>query len=154
MSEMKHVYVPVEIADRLEGLKSVDQMALVVDEYFADSRKEVANQLEDLDEQVLVYKALMIKAKGAFKEASTEMIEQSYQVWEAIDEKRPWVRAKVEQITDELKPIKENLDEIDALLKTLDFYRLEKVMDLLEKIEYVPDETKKMLAFLLNNYKG
>ena len=151
--ETTYMSVPVEIAEKLKELTEIEAMAQVIDEQFRASKQEIANNLGTLDEEVLIYKSLMIKARNEFEKAANAQIEQSYETWEAIDAKRPWVQEKLRGLVADLKRVTQELEEINSLLGQVDFYRIEKLMSLLGDLERMPEETKNMLSFLMVNYK-
>jgi len=154
MTNKRHVYVPAELAAKLEQTDDIAVMSAAVDEYFKNSVKEIAASLESLDNEVAIYKGLMAKARAEFRKASDEQIEQSYATWGEVDKQRPHIQAKVRALVSDLKPITDELNEINDLLNRMDLSRVERTLRLLEELRYAPGETKKMLAFLVANYKG
>ncbi len=154
MTEKRYIYVPAELAEKIEQADDIAVMGAAVDEYLKNSVKDIAGMLEDLDEQVMIYKGLMAKARSEFRKASDEQIEQSYVTWEEIDKKRPFVSKKVKALVDDLKPVTRELEEINDLLNRMDLSRIERALKLIDELSYAPAETKKMLAFLAENYKA
>lgn len=154
MSDKRYIYVPAELAAKIEQADDVAAMGAAVDEHFKNSVKDIAGLLESLDEEVLIYKGLMAKARAEFRKAADEQISQSYAMWEEVDKQRPSVHAKVKALVADLKPITSELKEIDDLLNRMDLSRIERTLKLINELSYAPDETKKMLAFLAVNYKA
>jgi septal ring factor EnvC (AmiA/AmiB activator) len=149
----RYIYVPTELADKIEQADDIAVMSAAVDEYLKDSVKDIGEMLGVLDEEVQVYKGLMAKARVEFRKASQEQIEQSYATWEEVDKQRPRVQAKVKELVNDLKPLTDELNEINNLLNSMDLSRVERTLKLLNELQYAPDETKKMLVFLVANYK-
>jgi len=152
--DKKYVYIPASLADKVENLIDDEKMVdAAIEQYFADSMKEIRSQLESLDDFTTEYKGLMIAARKAFKTASDEAVEKSYQVWEAFDAAAPSTRKKIQEVRDELKPLKQDLGEIKTALDKIDVYRLGEILKLIRELNESTPETRSMLGFLMNNYK-
>jgi len=151
--DKRYIYVPAALAAKIEQADDIAVMGAAVDEYLKDSVKDIGEMLATLDEEVQSYTGLMAKARSEFRKASQEQIEQSYATWEAVDAQLPRVQAKIKALVDDLKPLTTELNEINNLLSSLDLSRVERTLKLLNELQYAPNETKKMVAFLVANYE-
>lgn len=153
MSDKTYAWIPKELAERIEQYDDINQMSAAVDEYFENSSKEIASLLESLDEEVAQYKGLMAKKRAAFRKETEKQLEMSYKLWEELDEKRPWIQERVKSLAAELAPISKELERVDAQLKNLNTHRLKDAIDLVDRLSMLPERSKDMMSFLMNNYR-
>ncbi len=150
------VWLPKSLVKKIKKAEEggEDYENLVIS-YLDESNREVRNNLELLEEDVLQYRGLMVKAKQEFKKAKEEHLQASYEVWEEFDKELPSISEKVQKLTDEVKPIKEAADELKDTLNSISLYNLKELADVIEKISnYLSynSETGKILKYLVKTY--
>ena len=151
------VWLPKKLADKVKGYQEEGKpYENIILQYLDESKNEVKSNLETLDEDVLQYKALMVKAKNAFKEAKEEQLSQSYEIWEDFDKELVSVRSKVEEMKNTISPIKSEIEDIKKLLDGVSSWEIEKFLEVIKEVSnYLAYEgdTAKILRFLFDNYK-
>jgi hypothetical protein len=135
MEDKELVWLPKKIADIIKLAESEKAQEDIVIGYLDESRKDVRNNLEGLDYDLLQYRATMAKTKQAFRDAMEEQLEASNDLWENIDSQIPKLRRKIQPIVDSLKPVVDTLNLIDTRLKSINTYQLERIHEILCKIQ-------------------
>ena len=152
MSDKELVWLPKKLAEQVKSIESDAALNAMIDKHFTDSMSEIKAHLESLDDHVLQYKGLMAKAREAFKDASDDMVQKSYEVWEAFDEAAPSIRNKIDKVKSEVSPLAAEINQVNLELKSINTSQIERVLDLIERIGYLNDESKDMFRFLMNNF--
>ena len=158
MENKELVWLPKELAKKIQAINDPTSKLCeeLIDKYLDDSRREVKSNLEALEEDVLSYRVLMVRAKNAFKEAKEEQIASSYDLWEKFEEEAPLIKDKVDTVIKELRPLKEDLHDIKELLSGINMIGIERLLEVVRAISgHVDSEgnTGKMLKFLFENYR-
>jgi len=136
---------------RAERIKSFEDYMQTVTE---KSRSDFKLNFESLEEDVAMYKGLMLHVKQAFEKAKNEQLDASYELWKKFETEIPSIHKKTELIINELKPLKDELNEIDGLLKSIETYNMEKLIDFIKFFNSnVYGETENILKYLMDNYR-
>ena len=153
-SNTELVWIPKELAGKLSELADDHkQMERVIDDFYKSADREMLINLEALDERVIEYKALSIKARAVFTEACIDTADKSEELFLNWDEKMPSVRQKVDAIRDEIKPLHDDLTSINELMGKIDTWKIKQVVDTMREISTMDAKTWEMLSFLQENYK-
>jgi len=81
IEEREFVYVPKSLAKKIKELEDGKVKEDLILEYLDKSRKEVKANLETLEDDVIQYQGIMIKAKQTFEKAKNEQLTASYDLW-------------------------------------------------------------------------
>lgn len=152
--EKELVWLPKSLAAKVEALKDSDNF---VEEYIEQSKREINTNLESFDNEIISYKANMIKARKEFQIAKDEMIQANYEMWEKFDEERKSTYNLAEKMVETLKPLKDELVEIQKLMDGIHKWRIEDLLKMLKEINGCAPEgskTRDMLVFLMENFKN
>lgn len=154
--EKEFVYLPKSMANKIKSAETDKTKLNIIDDYIRESKQEIKNNLESLESDVVQYKAMMLKAKEAFREAKEEQLNASYKLWEKFDKELAEVRTKVEKVKEEIMPIKKILEETKDLLNNINTYQVENLFKSIKEIgnEISYNSTNgKILKFIIDNYK-
>lgn len=154
--EKEFVYLPVSLARKIKDLGEGKVYEGLVLDYLNESKNEIKANLASLDDDVIRYKGLMIKAKQAFKEAKDEEIKNSYEMWESLDKELPSLKEKVESMKQSLLPLQSTLKEINSGMEVLRTYQIKELLEIVKEISQelsYDSKTGKILKFLVANYK-
>ena len=144
----------------VEKIKSIDdpiskECEKLIDEYIDSSKKEFKQSLDNLDEDLIQYQSMMIKTKNKFKEAKEEQVEASYALWEKFEDELPSVEKKTKKIIAKLQPLKEELTEIDDIIKSIQTYDIQKLVEMIKFFNSnIYGETENILKYLIDNYRS
>jgi len=157
MGSEEMIWVDSDLAKEYNSLKGELEKRKMFDDHMKTVKQSIQSeyktQLESLDDDTVIFRGMLLKAKKAFTDVKVEYVESSYEVWEKFENELPSVRGKVSELTETLNPLKESLTEINDLLKKIDTYGIEKVLDVIERITILYGENKEMVKFLINNFK-
>lgn len=150
------IWLPKSLVKKIKDIEDTKTIEAEIYKYIEESKKDLRINLESLDDDVLLYKAYMIKAKNAFEAAKNEQLEASYALWEKFDTELYEVRKKVEKVKEVMNPIKQELEELKTLMNSVKTYDIEKLLEVIKTIAtYLSydGDTAKVVRFLFENYK-
>ena len=126
--------------------------------HIEDVKKDIKSSINALDEETLVFRASAIKYKQEFEEIVYGIRDESYKLWEKASEKRSEVTKNFNNVKDEvgkviieIDKVEKRLNELDKKLECISPYRLEKLLEVLDKIENMSETKQKIFTFLLSN---
>lgn len=161
-------YTKKEFADKLEamikgkdfdvevGIESFQEFIAKLKE---DAKKEFKNNLESIDEDIVLFRAYMLKAKESYRKTLQEECDSMYALWEEFNKKRDENKKKVNEILSDLLPIKTALTEIKDLINNIDNaapkWQLKDVVETFSMLHNMLENTKntELVKFVIENYK-
>lgn len=154
------IWVGKEFAERYKLLDDDktkrEQQIKMFNEYLEGlqktSRDDFKANLECLDEDVAIYKGLMISVKQAFEAAKNEQLQASYDLWEKFDKDMPNIREKTTEVVKALDPLVDQLTKINELLGKIQIWDFEKLIKTVENFSNLYGESKDMIEFLVNHF--
>lgn len=153
-TEKELVWVPKELAEKINELGEGLTKENLVLSYIEQAKRDIQGELDSLDESILLFRGMMVKARQDFEKAKNAELEANYAVWENSEKDFEAMREKAKCMVETLKPLKEELQEVCDLLNRIDKWGIEGFLELLKKLnQNFYGETKEMLQFLLNNWK-
>ena len=147
--EKELVWLPKKLANQVQALENPDNF---VKEYIEESKREIKNNLDNLDDDIIQYKAAMISARQKFKEAKDEVLKANYEVWEKFEDDNKELHRMRDVLLNQLRPIKKEVDEIKESLRSISTYQMKDLLELLEKIGYAlqDSQTREVLKTLID----
>lgn len=155
------IWVSKEFAEKFKALEKEEntreEQSKIFDEYLEQIQEKVKSDfkanLESLEENAAIFTGLMLKVRQSFEKAKNEHLEASYELWEKYDIEKGSIEEKTQKIILGLKPLKDELKEINDLLGKIRTYEMEKVIETIEKLNGLYGNSKDMIKFLVNNFK-
>ena len=127
-------------------------------QHIEDVKKDIKISVASLDEETLVFRASAIKYKQEFEEVAKTIESDSYNLWERVSERRSKLtenfnktREEIGKVSDEIKKVEGKVKELNDKLVGISPYRLENLLEVLNKIENLSEKKQKIFSFLLNN---
>jgi chromosome segregation ATPase len=156
-NEKELVWLPKEIADEVQKLQDPfsEECRALIAKYIDEARRDYQNDLQALDEDVLMYRGLLVKAKKSFEAAKNEQLSAHYDVWEKFDKDLPRLEERVNRLTSRLTPLQEDLDEISTTIRKIQTWDIEKLLEIVRNIDGCLNSgngTSKILKFLVREY--
>jgi len=152
--EYVSAYVSKEVAKQIKALEGETPDGLML-EYIKSCKKDMQLNIESMDEDVLMFKGMLARVRRDFKQAKDDHLDTSYQIWQDYAKDIPELTKYVKTAVDQLRPLKEELESIQALMKDLSHW---KIKDLIESISMISrameGQNKEMLKFLMENYNN
>jgi hypothetical protein len=148
MSDKELIWVSADFAKRYNAVESDAEKIKQFEEYLAgvsaQSKSDHMANLEAMEEEVAIYRGAMLKAKQSWAAAKDEALAASYALWEQFDKERPNVNKKIATMISDLQPLLDKTSQLNSALSNLPVYQLEKVVDLLERMQRLDDRTRTM----------
>lgn len=148
------VWLPKSIADKVKDIDSVQAIEAEILKYVENIKSDTRVSIEGIDDDIVQFRAAMIKARNSFKQAKEEELTSNYELWEKFENDLIPIRNKIQSLRDEIKPLKTDLE---ALRKDIDGVSSWQVKELLENLEKIRSlmygESGSILKFLFENYK-
>ncbi len=154
--EKEYIYLPKDLVKKIKDLEDNKLIEQAIDEYFEETKRDLKVNLEEIDDRVLEYRGLMVKAKNEFKKAKEEQIEASYILWEEFDKEMPSIRTKIEALKNEISPITKELKELSIELNKVKTWEIKDLLEIVKEVSKYLDynnDTGNILKFLFENYK-
>lgn len=153
------VWVPKKLADEINAYKDPfsDKVVALMEKYIDESKDEWKLNFESLEEDLLMYRGLMVKTKKAFEAAKNEQCEAAYELWEKIESEIPRTKDKIDNLVKLFDPLEKKLDKLDNSLAKIDTYQIERFTELVAKLNSIlscKGQTNDMMVFLMENFKG
>lgn len=150
--EKELVWLPKSLAKKIEELKDSNNF---VEDYIKESKREIYQNFDALDDEIISYKSAMIKARKEFEKAKDEMISASFEVWNDFDKERKHLSDMVYQMQQTLEPLKKDLKEIEDSLSKISTYRIKDFFDTVQQISTnMYGKSGEMIQFLIKNFKS
>lgn len=155
------IWVDKEFAERVKKLETDkatrEQQLKVFDEYIAkvnDSiRRDFKSNLESIEEDAAIFMGLMLKTRQTFEKAKQEQLVGTEEIWENIEKEIPSMRVRTQKLIDTLKPLKDELNEINGLLGKISTYNIDKLGQSVALLGNLHGKNKDMVEFLMLNFK-
>lgn len=154
--EKEIVWLPKSLAKKLKDNTEKSMEEELILKYIDDSKKDIGYSLESLDEDVLRFKASMIRAKNAFKEAKDEQLEANYKLWEDYDKDLSVVREKMDSLKNLIKPVREEVENLNEEINKIRVWDIKELLDTLGTISSIlsyDNEQSRVIKYLFENYK-
>jgi chromosome segregation ATPase len=152
--EKELVWLPNSLAKKIKKLEENEPILTtdLINEYFKDCKDELKANINSLDDDLVVFKGLMMAARKSFEEAKNTQINEMYDLWEKFDVQRSEIEKKISTITEELKPLKEKISELNESISKIDAHKIERLYKTIKEFNNLWDKDRKVLKYLLNNY--
>jgi len=153
--EKEFVWLPKSIAKKLKDIEKPESAlsAEIINEYIKDVKTSMRVEVESLDEDVQIFKGLMIQARQRFEDAKNAQLEASYKLWEDFEAKLPGLEEKVDIAIRKLKPLEIKCNELSEIMQKIDSFKIERLAEAIAKLSTLYEENQKMVNFLICNYK-
>lgn len=152
--EYRSWYLPKDVAEKMKAVCATDWLSQYILEYIDKTKKDWKSYCDSLDEDLLVYRACMAKARNEWKTAFQESTNAHYQLREETEAERKSLSSNVKILKEEIKPLQCELNEVDKLLKWFDLYKVKDLIEAIKEINWLYGENKKIIEFIMNNYKN
>jgi DNA anti-recombination protein RmuC len=117
----------------------------------------ISNSVENLDEDVLIFKGKLASYKKAFKEAYESADNDMYSFWEEFDKnlskKYKSMSKKMDNINriyeNEFEKKKNQIERLSKSMESLNTYQFEKIINFLRSFESLSSESKELFKGLM-----
>lgn len=152
-TERDLVWLPKELAARIKELEGLEALETEIKKYVAETYSSLKIDVESMDEEIVQYRAYMIKARDAFKKAKDEELDAFYGLWEKYDTDLGKVRQYVASAKKELQPLLDELKEVKKAVEGVETWGLERLTKAVKGAADLYGQEKEMFMFLVNNWR-
>lgn len=146
--ERELIWVPKEVAIKYEQLSEEGRDNLIL-QYIDSVKQSIKNEISYLDEDILMFRGAMVKARQDFKKTKDEELENISEIWHNAEDEISLVKNKINNIRKEVEPLSEDIKEINNLLTSIFSYKIENLVEALKFINNQTTETKELIKFLI-----
>lgn len=105
---------------------------------------------ECLDDKFLGFKLHAKKVRDEYEKAVDEAIEKTQIVWDRCEDKVSQSRPILDKTNKEVEKLLNEVNLINQSLEDVSFYKIERLMELVEKFNQMSESDKAVLAKLVN----
>ena len=157
IEEKDLVWLPKSVANKVKQLETVEEADRLVQEYIKTKRQDFNRELENLDDDVLIFKGSCLKHRQELKKVYVEQSELLDKLWEDCGDMGSKIRrhavalaAELAPLTAEVKNLKASIDEVRRLIDSVSFYPQQTFIQTVESVARMDDKTKGLLRDLLD----
>lgn len=147
------VWLPKSLANKIKEVEDIKTIEKEILNYVCEIKNSLKLNTESMDEEIIQYRAYMIKARDAFKKAKDEELDAFYSLWETYDKDISKIKTQVNKAKEGLNPLLSELQTIKKEISTIDTWGFDKISESIQKVSSLYGENKEMFMFLVNNYK-
>lgn len=157
MEEKDLVWLSKSITDKVKQVDTVEEADRLIQEYIQLKRNNFKHELENLDDDVLLFKSVCLKHRNELKKVYDEQSELLDNLWKDCGDMGSKIHRHAKTLAEELKPItaevnylKTSILEVKRLLDTVNFYPPHTLIQVTESVARMDASTKELLRDLLN----
>lgn len=156
MSDKDLIWLPVDVIAEIKKYEDPTSVECkkIIDKYIEKLKSEYEENLRQVDEEVAVYRGLMIQAKNSFQKAVQEQLEANYAIWEQFDQQSTDMQKKVDALVNKLKPLKDAFEQIERQINRFDRHGIDSFTQSVDNLARAMNgPAKEMIQFLVDNFK-
>ena len=155
------MYVSKEFKEMWEESKDKQKLfdSYIV-KHIEDVKKDLHASVESLDDEILEFKGTCIKYRREFAEVTEGIVDDTYKSMEKLQTSRHQFEQNIKSMNTELDRVEKRVDDvtkkidgINSKVSGVSVYKLENVLELLNKIENLTEKQQRMFEFLIENNK-
>jgi len=144
------LYLPEKLAKELNAYK--DDFAIqetIIKGYIKREVDWLEQELKEIDDATIKYKAKLIGIKDAYGKAQDEYVEELEKLSILTQQKEKEINDRIEKIRDSVSGIKHQITGITKELESIPLWKLDDAINTLEKYEKLTDRQKNLIKNLL-----
>lgn len=140
----------VETVNKLDAGVATQEDILKV---FKEFKSEIENYTYDIEESAAMFRRQSQKVKDSFKQVVDNEVEALQEFWDTQDEKRAEIQKKFSSFKNGISSAKDEILSLKQSIRDLDIYGLDKLVELVEKINCMSDKDKELLQYVFSHGK-
>lgn len=153
MENKELIWVNKDIAKKYRDMESDQKKLEIVISTINQRKTDITNDIECLDNDLLQFKAFALRYKTELTKVYKEQQIAFEKLFEEVGDIQSKMFCKTKEIKKELMPIKSEVDNINKLLSEISTYKIEQLIDIINKFNNIPDDDKKLFKILLDANK-
>jgi predicted nucleic acid-binding Zn-ribbon protein len=151
MSDKELIWVSKEVKAIYENLDSDQEKLRIIEETIKSRKEDITYTIESLDDDLLRFKAFALKYKTELQKVYEEQNNQLEKLFEDIGGMQDNIYLKIEQAKKQLNPITDKVKEINKTLDNVNTYKIERLIELIEKFNRMSEENKMLFELLIRH---
>lgn len=145
------IYVTPTVKKEFEAAKDNETLKETIIKNFLTSEKNwLEQEIKEIDESTIKYSAKLIGIKEKFAEANESYVNEVQAIYDNAYSTFKKLDSVAKSTSDSLKYTKENLSSVLTSISNIDFYRVEKLLELINKVNAMGNDELTLLKKLLN----
>lgn len=150
MSDNKElIWVSKEIKETIEKMETDQEKLKLVDKMINDRKLDITFAIEALDDDLLRFKAFSLKYKTELQKVYEEQGDKLEKLFEDCGDIQSKMYVKIEETKNKLDPITSKIKSINETLEKVNTYKIERVIELIEKFNRMSEEDKRLFEILI-----
>ena len=146
---MGYILVSDEFEKKFKELESDESKEILLTNALKQKGKDVDMEIALMEERMQSFKLMSIKYKQSLNnimQAEYEMLEP---IWEEISKIEPKIKARAEELTKKLYPIKDEVKRIVDTLNSVNKWEMNKLFEIVEIVDRFDDKKLDLLKNLI-----
>ena len=151
------VWLPKKTCEEIKKAESESAQLEIIQKYLDRTKRSMAGDLEQMEEDAIRFKGLLLSYKKAYGEALNAHDEAIEKMWAEINKQMPDMKKEVAKAVKQVEDVYPALENVQALIadvsgkmSNINTYELTRMVELIEKIENCDERTRKVLEKVLS----
>jgi len=150
-SEYVAVYVTPTLKKEFELAKDNKVMQeTILKNYLASEKEWLNDELRQIDESTVKYSAKLIGIKDAFSKCQDAYVLEIEDIYKKANDTFKKLDSISENTRKSIEGTKTNLERMLSQINSIDFYKIEKMLSLVDKVNSMSESELELLKKLLN----
>lgn len=151
MENKELIWVDKDLATKYEELDSDIKRVEMVNEIIKDKKHDITSDIQNLDDDLLRFRAFALNYSTKFKEAYDEQVIQLEKIWSDCSKPIEIIDRKTQQMKGEIFKISKTVDSLSSKLENLKTYKIERVIELINTYNNMNEKDKEIFNIILNS---
>jgi len=144
MSNKELIWVSSELKDVYEKVDSDQEKLNIVEELINSRKIDITYAIEALDDDLLRFKAFSLRYKTELQKVYDDQSEKLEKIFDDCGDIQSKMYLKIEETKTKLNPVTDKIKEINVALEKVNTYKIERVIELIEKFNRMNEEDKRL----------
>jgi len=144
----EYTRIPKNIAEELTKAASRKGQEDIFFKAIADRKRDVKNQIEVLDDDLLLFKAFGVKYQNELEKIYNDQYSKFEDVWDKLNAS-DMVYGKLKELESKTKQFKQDIESINNSIDHVSMYKIEKVIEIVDKFNRMSEDDKGIIKYLL-----
>lgn len=151
-SEIVSVWVTPTVKKELEAVKNNDSLKeSLIKRYLKDETDWLNRELKEIDEATIKYSAKLIGIKDAFSKCQDAHIEEIEAIYTKASETFSKINNVCNDVNRNINNTKNNLSALLQQISIIDFYKINKLLETVDKINSMSEKELELLRKVLSS---
>ena len=145
------IWVDKELAEKYKELDSDVSKAKIVNSLIRQKKFDVQDDLESLEDDLIRFKGFSLSYASEFRKAYKSQSENIENIWEDSQDPINKINARTRSIKEDIISIRKDVEDVAESIENLDIYKLDRIVELIEKYNRMTDDDKQIFNIILSN---